>query len=190
MLMAGTRDWSRNRAMWVRVLEKRTGEGLDAWNGRLRKERFHDAGHLRAWLEELGVTGYAQTLLVMERFGYPDFLRASGEELIEAQYADRPHLRPIFFAIVDAAERLGEVTVQARKTCVSLVSPRRTFARVQATTRDRVDLGLRIETLKPAGRLRPSRMHETMRLQVSLAAPDDLDARVLAWLKRAYRENS
>jgi hypothetical protein len=91
---------------------------------------------------------------------------------------------------VEAAERLGEVTVQARKTYVSLVSPRRTFARVQATTRDRVDLGLRIEKLKPAGRLRASRMHETMRLQVSLATPDDLDAKVLAWLRRAYRENS
>lgn len=36
------------------------------------------------------MTGYARSLLVMERFGYPDFLRASGDELIDGQYADRP----------------------------------------------------------------------------------------------------
>ena len=45
---------------------------------------------------------------------------------------------------------LGPVTVQARKTMVSLVSPRRTFAVVQATTKDRVDLGLRLDDDGPA----------------------------------------
>ncbi len=57
---------------------------------------------------------------------------------------------------------LGGVIIQARKTFVSLVSPRKTFARVQATTKNRVGLGLRLEGQKPIGRLRPSRIHETM----------------------------
>src|SRR5262245_30013842 len=39
-----------------------------------------------------GVTGYAQSLLVMEQFGYPDFLVATADELIEQQYADRLEL--------------------------------------------------------------------------------------------------
>ena len=38
-------------------------------------------------------SGYPQMLLVMERFGYPDFLLASADELIDGQYADRPELR-------------------------------------------------------------------------------------------------
>jgi hypothetical protein len=29
------------------------------------------------------VTGYAQQLLVMERFGYPDFLTVTADELID-----------------------------------------------------------------------------------------------------------
>ena len=29
------RDWQRNRDMWIRVLEKRTGEGLSTWNRRV-----------------------------------------------------------------------------------------------------------------------------------------------------------
>ena len=40
-----------------------------------------DEAALRAWLNERGVTGYGQSLLVMERFGYPDFLRADADEL-------------------------------------------------------------------------------------------------------------
>lgn len=70
------------------------------------------------------MTGYPAMLLVMERFGYPDYLIASVDELIEGQYADRPALR--------------------HKTYVALVTPRRTFAAVQPTTKKRVDLGLRL----------------------------------------------
>ncbi len=55
----------------------------------------------------------------MERFGYPAFFLASADELIEGQYADRPQLRPIFDAIIDAAAGLGEVVVQTHKTYVS-----------------------------------------------------------------------
>jgi hypothetical protein len=175
--------------MSVRLLTERTGDDVDTWNQRTKRARLADEKSLRAWLTKHDVTGYAQTLLVMERFGYPDFLVASSKQLIDGQYADRPKLRPIFDAIVKAASRLGEVVVQARKTYVSLVSPRRTFARVQATTRDRVGLALRLEKQKPTGRLQLSKIHETMKLQISLTAPDQVDSEVLRWLQRAYDEN-
>src|SRR2546430_8500252 len=55
--------------------------------------------------------------------------------LIADQYADRPQLRPVLAAVLAAVPALGPVTVQARKTFVSLVSPRRTFAVVQAKVR-------------------------------------------------------
>jgi Domain of unknown function (DUF5655) len=183
------RDWSHFRDMWVRVLEKQTGKGLSYWNARVRKEKIGDTRSLEAWLAELNVTGYAQQLLVMERFGYPDFLTASANELIEAQYADRPRLRPICEAIVAAARNIGEVVVQARKGYVSLLTPKRTFARVRATNKSRIDLGLRLEGLQPRGRLEPSRIHFSMPLQVSLMELKDLDQEVLKWLRKAYEEN-
>jgi hypothetical protein len=111
--------------MWIRVLEKQTGKGVGHWNARIKKEKFADARSLEAWLAHLGATGYAKQLLVMERFGYPDFVTASADELIDAQYADRPHLRPIYEAIVAAARNLGEIVVQVPKRYVSLVMPRR-----------------------------------------------------------------
>jgi hypothetical protein len=188
--MAHTRDWQSMREMSARLLQERTGEDVSAWNRRISEEGFANEQELRTWLTAQGVSGYAQSLLVMERFGYPDFLLASADELVQGQYADRPHLRPIFDAIISAAAGLGEVVVQTRKTYVSLVSPRRTFARVQATTRQRVDLGLRLEGQQPAGRLRPSKIHESMPLQISLSALEEVDAEVLAWLQQTYDQNS
>ena len=143
-----------------------------------------------AWLTKEGVTGYAQSLLVMERFGYPEFLLASSDELVDGQYADRLHLRPIFDAIIDAAAGLGQFVVQTRKTYVSLVTPKRTFARIQPTTKSRVDLGLRLEGRRVGGRLQPSKIHETMQLQTSLTSPEQVDSEVLGWLHQAYEENT
>jgi hypothetical protein len=177
-------DWS------ARLLKERTGEDVASWNRRIAEEQLNDEKSLRAWLTEQGVTSYPQSLLVWERFGYPDHLIASAEDLIEKQYADRPQLRPIFEAIIEAAAGLGEIIIQARKTHVSLVTSRRTFARIQPTSKSRVDLALRLEGHKPGGRLQPSKIHETTRLQISLASVDDIDSEVLAWLQEAYDQNS
>lgn len=187
--MTDARDWKSMKDMSTRLLRERTGESVETWNRRIKREQFDNEEALRAWLTKQGVTGYAQSLLVMERFGYPDFLLATADELIDGQYADRPNLRPIFDAIIEAASGLGKVTIQARKTYVSLVSERRTFARIQPTTKTRVDLGLRLEGRKPGGRLQPSRLQETMQVQIGLRAPDEVDSEVLNWLQRAYEEN-
>jgi hypothetical protein len=82
------------------------------------------------------------------------------------------------------------VTVQARKTMVSLVGPRRTFAVVQATTKNRVDLGLRLDHERPGGRLLVARDIGAATLRIPLAGPGDLDEEALGWLRRAYDENA
>jgi Domain of unknown function (DUF5655) len=188
-MMTTTRDWSRNKEMWIGVLEKQTGDGLQAWKARMRRHKFRDEQQLRTWLSRRNVTGYAQQLLVMERFGYPDFILASADELIDRQYADAPELRAVYDAIVTAATSCGDLTVQARKTFVSLVSPRRTFARIQRA-KARVNLGLRLDGQRPVGRLMPSNIHDTMRLQIAVAGVEQVDAELRDWLKRAYTQNA
>ena len=117
-------------------------------------------------------------------------LTAEARELIDGQYADRPHLRPVLDAVLAALPGLGPVTVQARTTLVSLVTPRRTFAVVQATTKNRVDLGLRLDDMPPGGRLLAARDIGAATVRIGLSAPGDLDEEALGWLRRAYEENT
>jgi hypothetical protein len=175
---------------WVaqRLLEQ-TGQDLKTWNARVLAEAPGDEAGLRAWLTGQGVTGYSANLLVHERFGYPDWFTASAEELIDGQYADRTALRPIFDSLVEGASALGAV-VQARKTYVSLLTPRRTFARIQATTRTRVDLALRLESGLVGGRLQPSKVHEHTPVQLSFTRAEEVDEEAVAWLARAWQANS
>jgi len=113
--------------------------------------------------------------------------------MIGRQYADRPSLRPILEATLAALPGIAQVAVvQARKTYVSLVSKRRTFAVIQATTKNRVDLGLRLRDQRPGGRLKPGKAvgNGSMTVCLPLSSPTDLDDEALGWLKRAYDENA
>ena len=121
---------------------------------------------------------------------YPDLLTAEARELIAGQYSDRPRLRPVFDAVLAALPALGPVTVNAGKTCVSMATPRRVFAVVQATTRNRVDLGLRLERERPVGCLLAARNLGAATVRIPLTAPEDIDSEVLRWLLSAYKENA
>ena len=183
------RDWQHQRKMWIGVLESRSGESLATWNARVAKQRPKDRKALAAWLTSQGVTGYAQDVLIMERFGYPEWVTASATQLVDAQYEGRPALRKIYDKVIKTATGLGEVAVQTRKTYVSLVTPRRTFARVQAA-KNHVKLALKLEKVKPGGRLQRSKIHEGMAVEVALAKAADVDKEVAALMRAAYEENS
>ncbi len=186
------RSWQEMRDQEIQWLIERTGDGLETWNTRVRETGLSDEKSLRAWLTEQGVSGYPAMLLVMERFGYPDYLQATADELIDGQYADRPDLRPILDTILGLLPGVGEVEIQARKTYVALISPKRTFGAVQPTTKKRVDLGLRLtKDTKAEGRLSPAPNfgQSSVTHKIGLESADDIDDEVEGWLKKAYEAN-
>ncbi len=110
--------------------------------------------------------------------------------LIAAQYADRPQLRPVLDAVLAAALPLGDVAVHARKTLVALAAPRRTFAVLQARTKQRLDMGLRLDDTGPHGRLLPARDLGASTVRIALATTADVDAEAIGWLRRAYEAST
>jgi hypothetical protein len=191
--MPEMRTWQAMRDQITGQLERQTGEGVEAWNRKIKAAEPVDEPALRTWLKEQhDVTGYPAMLLAWETFGYPDFLTATADALVDAQYADRPDLRPIFDAVIAAVSALSGAEIQARKTYVSLVSPRRTFGVVQASTKKRVDLGLRLDDVEPQGRLLLAKNLGSDRItrRLALESVDDLDDEALDWIRRAYDANS
>ena len=59
-----SRTWQGMRDWMASLLQRRTGQDVEAWNRRIKATRFRDQAGLRRWLDEQGVTGYAQRLLV------------------------------------------------------------------------------------------------------------------------------
>jgi hypothetical protein len=186
-----TRSWAEMLTWMGERFVRTTGADVATWRDRVAATGLETEAEVRDWLTEQGVTGYARMLLLMERFGYPEFFTAGADELVDAQYAGKPDLRPVYDALVTAALGVGEVHVQARKGYVSLVGPRRTFAVVQASTKSRVDLGLRLPDREPGGRLLSATSigNGSCTVRVPLTTVDDVDDEVVDLLAEAWTAN-
>lgn len=186
------RTWEDMRSAIAERLVRQTGHDIDWWNAEIASQAGLDSeAALRAWLGQRDVTGYQQMLLVMEQFGYPDYLLASADDLLDGQYEDRPELRSILDAVLVVTATFGDVDMQARKTYTTLMTTRRSFAAVRPTTKKRVDLVLRLDGAEPGGRLLDGRNSAGggLNVRVPLASVDDLDDEVVRLLRRAYEES-
>lgn len=185
------RSWQEMRQWQMEMLESKTGQKLETWNDRVAEIDPRNEQALRAWLNEQGVTGYSQMLLVHECFGYPDFFTKTVQELVDTQFADRQQLREIYDTLMSRLSDIGDVVVQARKTFTGLQTQRRTFAVLAPVTKNRLDLGLRWEQAPTSSRLLPpgSRLGSSVTTRVGLHTVDDLDDELMDWLGQAYRSN-
>ncbi len=176
----------------ARRLKDTTGRSLEEWTEALRAAGLADVDAAAKWLQAQGVTGGRARTIAQHVFGLPDWATASGEALVDGQYAGaKAALRPVYERVVALASALG-ASVEPRKTYTTLSTPKRQFAIVQATTRARVDLGLRLGGTPPEGRLEPAKGlgNEYINRRFALTTPDQVDAEVEAWLKRAYDLNA
>jgi hypothetical protein len=73
-----------------------------------------------------------------------------------------------------------------------LRAPRRTFAVVQASTKSRLDLGLRLPDREPGGRLLPAKSigNGACTVRIALTAVEDLDDEAVALLTEAWSANA
>lgn len=171
-------------------LPEKTGRTLEEWVRIAREEGPPEKRERVAWLKSAHGLGHVTASLVAGRAARSDaYVPKSGDELVDAQYAGpKAALRPVYDRLAEEARGIAaDVDVSPRKTYVALVRARQ-FGVVQATTRARVDLGLALPGVEPAGRLEAVRGLGSERIthRVSLTAPEQVDAEVVGWMREAY----
>lgn len=174
------------------LLLRKSGHDAGWWAERGREAGLKNDAALRDWMrDEHGITGYAQYAVSWEMFGYPEFMLRDADELIDAQYASHPALRPIADAFLAWAAETAGVEIQMRKGYVSLHSPRRKFAQVTRANNTTVDVALRLDA--PAeGRLEPVKVRagDYFDRRVRLTSVEEVDDEVLGILAKALHQNS
>lgn len=169
-------------------LPEKTGKSLDEWLAILTAAGLEKHGEMMKLLKSQGMThGYANMVSLIYRQETADSPPPSGDDLVEAQYAKKQNLKPVYDELLAAALALGpDVEVAPKKNSVSLRRAKQ-FALIQPTTKTRVDLGIQLKDQAPQGKLESGEMWNGMcshRIQLSSAA--DVDAEVLDWLRQAY----
>lgn len=175
----------------IRNIEAQTGKSLDELIQSGLATGITKHKELQAFFtNEYGLTyGNANVLTVFTR----DKIKGeAGEEanFVDAQYAGKDALRPIYDALVGAVEAFGsDVEIAPKRTYVSL-RRKRQFGLIQPSTATRVDLGVNLKGVDPAGRLEKSGSFNSMvSHRVRLNAVADVDDELIAWLRQAYDQS-
>lgn len=168
-------------------LPEKTGKPMDQWPKLVAKSGAAKHGEIVKWLKaEHGVThGYANLIAHQVLDAGAD--APDADTLVDAQYAGKESLRPLFEALTARLATFGDdVEFAPKKTYVSLRRSKQ-FALVQPSTKTRVDVGLKLPGRKPEGRLEASGSWNAMvSHRVRLEREDEVDDELIGWLREAY----
>lgn len=162
----------------------KTGHSLDDWFAVVDDTGLTKHGQILAHLKAAHGVSHGFANLIALRY-LSRGTAASGDDLIDAQYAGRKTaLRPLFDRLVAEATSLGsDVEVAPKKTAVSLRRHKQ-FALVEAPSATRLALGLNLRDAVPTARLREAGGMCTHRVDVSSA--DEIDDELVGWMRAAY----
>ncbi len=171
----------------VRNLAAKTGKTLGQWLKIARGSKLNKHGELVKFLKsQHGLThGYAN--LVAHSMLKSAAGDAAPVDLIASQYSGKKaDLKPIYDALISAVGKFGDVEVSPKKAYVSLRRAKQ-FAIIQPSTAARLDVGINLKGVKPVGRLEASGSFNSMvSHRVRIESLNDVDKKLVAWLRQAY----
>lgn len=175
----------------ARNLPEKTGRTFEEWVAIARESGLKTRKERIAWLKSEHKLGSVTAMFIASESEGKSIVDEYSDEgaLLDAMYAgDKAALRPLYDELAKAAKKLGkDARLTVCKTYVGM-SRARQFAMIRPSTKTRVDLGLVLTGVKPAGRLvkAGSIGNDRMTHRLEVTSKKDIDAEVLAWLRKAY----
>jgi hypothetical protein len=176
-------------AMMVRNLEEKTGKTLAEWVAVAKTSAATKHGEIVKHLKANGLThGYAN--LVAHSALESSSFHAEAGDLIESQYAGpKAALRPLYETIVERVRTFGnDLEIAPKKGYVSL-RRKKQFAVLQPSTATRLDVGISLKGVAPAGRLEAGgSFNQMVTHRVRVVSAKDVDDELIDWLRDAFEK--
>ena len=174
----------------VRNLAEKTGKTLAQWLKITGRSKLSKHGEIvKSLKSEHGVThGYAN-MIAHKTLASDAGSAADVGDLIDRQYAGaKADLRPMYEKLIAAVNKFGQdVEISPKKAYVSLRRAKQ-FALLQPSTATRLDVGIKLKGVEPAGRLEASGSFNSMVThRVRIGSLKDADKELVGWLRQAYK---
>jgi len=173
-------------------MKERTGKTLEEWVAAVQAAKIDslDQKAVRNWLKSQGVLQNSQWAIADAAARAAGWERPSVEGYIDSQYqGEKAALRPIFDALREIVEGLGDdVTAEGRGGYTPFVRKRQ-FIAVQASTKTRIDLGLRFKQAPDSALLSTISLPGQSTHKLGLSSVDDITDEVADLIRVAYEQN-
>ena len=178
------------RATQLRNIEAKTGHDLAALCAAIAASGKGKHGAVRSWLMETYGLGYGDANALAHFAAASDGASAaagaSDAEVLAGIYTGKKaHLREVHDAVLAAITPWGSFEIAPKKGYVAL-RRKKQFATLGPKTPDRAELGINLKDDVASDRIVAQKPGGMCQYAVALRAPADVDAELLAVLRRAY----
>ena len=172
-------------------MKERTGKTLEEWVAAVQATKIDPLNQkaVRNWLKDQGVLQNSQWAIADAAARAAGWERPSVEGYIDSQFqGEKAALRPIFDALREIVEGLGEdVTAEGRGGYTPFVRKRQ-FIAVQASTKTRIDLGLRFRQAPDSALLSTTSLPGQSTHKLGLSSVDEITDEVKDLVRLAYEQ--
>jgi hypothetical protein len=175
-------------ATMVKNIEEKTGKSVPAWIKLAHNTGLQKHGEIVKWLKTTHKMSHSYAnYIALQTLKAKDGAKSSSDEISALFAGPKGALKPLYDQIVEIVKDFGkDVEIAPKKANVS-VRRSKQFALLQPSTATRLDVGLILKDIKPAGRLEASGSFNAMFThRVRVTAASEIDAELKRWLKKAY----
>lgn len=185
-------DLEKAIATQIANIEKKTGKSLKQLTAAIAKSGKTKHGEIRSWLMEAYGLGHgdanALTHAALKSDGQSAAKEkgASSDAVLDEIYSGKKvHQRPIHEKLMAAINRFGEFEVAPKKGYVAL-RRKKQFAMLGPKTNDRFELGINLKEAVEHPRVKSVPPGGMCPYVAALTSADEVDAKLIAIIKRAY----
>jgi predicted transport protein len=169
-------------------IEKSTGKKLEEWIAIVNKSGFVKHGELVNFLKEKhGFThGNANTIVHFAKQSHAGATENDTDWIAE-QYKGKETLKPWYDKMMAEIKKFGnDIEISPKKAYVSL-RRKKQFAILQPSTKDRLDVGLNIKGVAPAGKVEEGAKWNAMCThRIRVEDEKTINKDLFNWIKQAY----
>ena len=182
----------RAYATQLENIQKKTGKSLEGLASLVQTSGLSKHGEIRSMLMEKLRLGYGDATMLTHFVQKTDAQSAikekgiTGDEAVDEIYTGpKANLRPIHEKLMQSINQFGEFEIAPKKGYVSLRRERQ-FAMLGPATNTRFELGINIKNLESDERLIEQPTGSMCNYKVRLTEADQVDERILSWVRQAY----
>ena len=173
---------------YLKNLAEKTGKPAEEW---IRMIQESGMDKYKAIMDHLkndhGIThGYANYIALKARESDAASI-AKESDLVDEMFKGKENLRPIYDQIMRDLKTVAADLEEAPKKAYMSLRGKKQFAILQPSTSSRLDVGINLKDVEPAGRLEKSGSFNAMvSHRVRISALEAADAELINWLKNAW----
>ena len=170
-------------------IRAKTGKTPDDFRAMAAQKGLTKYSDVMAWLKKDFGLGHGHANAMAQWIVNADQLKASPDTKLDAHFTGgKAKWRRAYDALAAKISKFGsDVSLSPNQSYINVQRGGKKFAILQPATADRFDIGIKLKGTAPAGRFEAAGAWNAMVThRVRISDPKQIDAEVLAWLKKAY----